>query len=243
VLFQETSHKFCFKKSLDESILKVKVLDKNVANHELLGQATLNLHAAEVYDKNSPQPLEMCNSDGQKVRKVYLSFSRTVQATRTEHGEAGMVQIFRSESDGDRDDASRDDVGVPSWQLRRGCMVSDSSTVSRHSFLPYFPATPEGEEPCKDLTAVHAFPAKLKTSKLQLAARGAQLSVGLTMDSAREKSSQGDEPCMKDAARRLSERRSVLSDFFVTAFARADDDWRTNHCWLSGGFSPPAHRT
>jgi CRP-like cAMP-binding protein len=244
VLFQETSHKFCFKKSLDESMLKVKVLDKNEANHELLGQATLNLHAAEDYYKNSPQPLEMCNSNGQKVRKVYLSFSRTVRAMGTEHGEAGMVPILRSESqDRNRVDASRDDVGVPSWQLRHGSMVSDSSMVSHHSFLPYFPATPEGEEPYKDRTAVHAFPAKLKTSKLQLAARGAQLSVGFTMASAREKSSQGDEPCMEDAARRLSERRSVLSDFFVTAFARADDDWRTNHCWLSGGFSPPAHRT
>jgi hypothetical protein len=36
-------------KSLDQRMLKVKMLDKNVASHELLGQATVNLHAAEEY--------------------------------------------------------------------------------------------------------------------------------------------------------------------------------------------------
>ena len=242
VLFQET---FCFKKSLDQRMLKVKMLDDNVSGHELLGQATVNLHDAEDYYRE-PQPLEMCNNDGQKVGKVYLSFSRTVQVTGKEHAEeppGAMMPIFRSESQ----DGNRDHVRIPSCQLGHGTMVSDSSIRSMHP-SPSPPANPGGEEPSKDRTvSVHAFPAKLKRSKLQIASRGVKVSVGLAMASAREKSSQGDaaaawsgrasdEPCKEDAAIRLSERRSVLSDFFLTAVARADDDWRANHRWLYGGF-------
>jgi hypothetical protein len=79
-----------------------------------------------------------------------------------------MVPIFRSESQ----DGNRDHVRIPSCQLGHGSMASDSSMHPS----PSPPATPGGEEPSKDRTAVHAFPAKLKRSKLQIAATVAKVS-------------------------------------------------------------------
>jgi CRP-like cAMP-binding protein len=107
-------------KSLDERLLKVRVYDKDAASDQLLGEATVNVHAlglAEAAHVQTPSaPIEML-SDGKKAGKVYLAFSRSGQGTGSqqlleqaadvlEHPQPAMVPIFECKSP---DDASMDE--------------------------------------------------------------------------------------------------------------------------------------